>query len=126
MRVLLAHNFYQSGAPSGEDTVFQEERALLKARGVDVISYERHSDDLKGAGVAQLTRSALDSVWARETRRELAALIHRTHPNVVHFHNTFPLISPSAYAACYAAGVPVVQTLHNFRLICPGAMLFRA
>lgn len=125
MRVLLAHNFYQSSSPSGEDTVYREERALLEASGVDVIPYERHSDTLRDAGWLELGRSALAAAWSKSTYREISELIDRTRPSVAHFHNTFPLITSSAYAACRDAGVAVVQTLHNFRLVCPGAMLFR-
>jgi len=125
VRVLLAHNFYQSSSPSGEDSVYREERALLEGNGVEVVPYERHSDTLSGAGWLELTRSALDVAWSRNSYREVRELVERTQPTVAHFHNTFPLISPSAYAACRDAGVPVVQTLHNFRLVCPGAMLFR-
>lgn len=125
MRVLLAHNFYRSTAPSGEDTVYKEERALLERHGVEVIPYERQSDELDTAGMLTLARSALHASWSDRVARELATLIARTRPDVAHFHNTFPLISPSAYGACAAAGVPVVQTLHNYRLICPGAMLYR-
>jgi len=125
MRVLLAHNFYRSTAPSGEDTVYLEERSLLERHGVEVIAYERQSDELDTAGMSTLARSALDASWSDAAARQLSSLIVRTRPDVAHFHNTFPLISPSAYGACAAAGVPVVQTLHNYRLICPGAMLYR-
>ncbi|MFC4307990.1 glycosyltransferase [Steroidobacter flavus] len=125
MRVLLAHNFYRSTAPSGEDTVYREERALLERHGVEVIPYERQSDELDTAGALTLARSALQASWSDSVARELSGLIARTRPDVAHFHNTFPLISPSAYDACVKAGVPVVQTLHNYRLICPGAMLYR-
>jgi glycosyltransferase involved in cell wall biosynthesis len=125
MRVLLAHNFYRSTAPSGEDTVYREERALLERNGVEVIPYERQSDELDTAGALTLARSALRASWSDSVARELSGLIARTRPDVAHFHNTFPLISPSAYGACAAAGIPVVQTLHNYRLICPGAMLYR-
>lgn len=125
MRVLLAHNFYQSSSPSGEDSVYREERALLESNDVEVIPYERHSDTLSGANWLELTRSALDVAWSHRSYGEVRELVERTQPDVAHFHNTFPLISPSAYAACQDAGVPVVQTLHNFRLVCPGAMLFR-
>lgn len=125
MRVLLAHNFYRSSSPSGEDTVYREERALLEARGVEVIAYERYSDELQSAGPLAVARSALNVAWSNAARADVAALVRRSRPDIAHFHNTFPLISPSAYAACRDAGVPVVQTLHNFRMICPGAMLFR-
>jgi glycosyltransferase involved in cell wall biosynthesis len=64
-------------------------------------------------------------VWAADTRREVADLIRREKPQLAHLHNTFPLVSPSIYTACKEAGVPVVQTLHNYRLICPAAIFFR-
>lgn len=124
MRVLLAHNFYQSASPSGEDSVFRNERSLLEAAGHTVIAYERHNDDI-GAGVGSRARAAVDAVWSSRTHREVSALIEAHRPDVAHFHNTFPQISPSAYAACRSAGVPIVQTLHNYRLICPGALLMR-
>jgi glycosyltransferase involved in cell wall biosynthesis len=125
MRVLLAHNYYRSVAPSGEDAVFKNERDLLQQRGIDVVPFERFSDDIDATTVAQRTRLALDTAWSKTTYRNMNALIRRTRPDVAHFHNTFPLISPSAYAACQDNGVPVVQTLHNFRLICASALLQR-
>src|SRR5215510_1435401 len=100
MRVLLAHNFYQSDAPSGEDAVYRDERALLESNGIDVIGYERHSDELKAAGAMRLASVAWQAPWSGETMRELRDLIRRTRPAVAHFHNTFPLISASAYEAC--------------------------
>lgn len=105
--------------------MYREERGLLEANGIEVIPFERHSDVLSGASAISLAKSALEAAWSRRTYQDVQRLIRRTRPTVAHFHNTFPLISPSAYAACHSAGVPVVQTLHNFRLVCPGAMLFR-
>lgn len=124
MRILLAHNYYQSSAPSGEDAVFRMERALLEQAGHDVIVYERHNDEIK-ASPAERLNAAVSTTWSRRSYRDLQILIGRYRPDVAHFHNTFPLISPSAYHACRDNGVPVVQTLHNFRLICPGALLLR-
>lgn len=125
MKVLLAHNYYRSSAPSGEDAVFRNERTLLERNGIDIISFERFNDDIDDSTVAKRIRLALNYAWSAETYREISALIRRTRPDLAHFHNIFPLISPSAYAACRDAGVPVVQTLHNFRFVCPGAMLLR-
>jgi glycosyltransferase involved in cell wall biosynthesis len=65
------------------------------------------------------------TLWNQAVYRELRALIRRERPQVAHFHNTFPLISPAAYYAARAEGVPVVQTLHNYRLLCPNALFFR-
>ncbi len=120
MRVLLVHNFYHHAG--GEDVVFATERDLLKEHGVEVHEYTRHNDEI---GQASPTRVAGGTVWARGSYRDLEALLRQHRPDLAHFHNTFPLVSPSGYYACRAAGVPVVQTLHNYRLLCPSATLFR-
>jgi glycosyltransferase involved in cell wall biosynthesis len=124
MKVLLAHNFYRSSAPSGEDSVYRNERKLLENR-LEVVAYERHNDDIDESTLAKKMALAKDCAWSKRTYQELKALIQETRPDVAHFHNTFPLISPSAYAACRELHVPVIQTLHNFRLICPNALLLR-
>lgn len=120
MRVLIAHNFYQH--PGGEDVIFQAEGDLLERRGHEVIRFVKHNDDL-----ADWSKVALAgrTVWNAATYRELSALIASARPDVAHFHNTLPVISPSAYHAAAKAGVAVVQTLHNYRAICPSATLFR-
>jgi glycosyltransferase involved in cell wall biosynthesis len=120
MKILAVHNRYQR--PGGEDQVFVDETALLEARNQRVLRYEVHNDQVK-----QLNRLALmkDTVWNSSAYRELGALIRRERPEVVHFHNTLPLISPAGYYAARAEGVPVIQTLHNYRLLCPVALFFR-
>jgi glycosyltransferase involved in cell wall biosynthesis len=125
MRVLLVHNFYRSSAPSGEDAVFHNECELLRAHGHEVITYTRSNDDIDETSLPKRVRLALAGAWSEVSYRDIADLISRVRPDVAHFHNTFPLISPSAYAACQDHGVPVVQTLHNYRLICAGALLQR-
>lgn len=125
MKILLAHNFYRSSAPSGEDTVYRNERSLLNESGFEVVTFERYNDDIDESTLAKRVRLALAAAWSERTHREITAIIRRERPDVAHFHNTFPQISPSAYAACREQGVPVVQTLHNFRFICPQAMLLR-
>ena len=123
MRVLLAHNHYRP--PSGENVVFENERKLLQERGVEVITYERHNAEINQFSPLQRLGLAWESVWSKRSYAEIKRLIKETRPDIAHFHNTFPLISASAYAACKDSGVPVVQTLHNYRLICPKAMLQR-
>ncbi|MEC5218598.1 glycosyltransferase involved in cell wall biosynthesis [Actimicrobium sp. GrIS 1.19] len=120
LRVLIVHNAYQ--LRGGEDSVVDAERDLLRAHGHAVEMFERHNDELK-----TLPRStiAADTIWSRQSVTALGATLQRFQPDVVHFHNTFPLISPSAYWAVRDAGLPVVQTLHNFRLHCPQAMYLR-
>lgn len=120
MRVLIAHNYYQQAG--GEDAVVAEEYALLARNGVEVELYQQHNDRIAAMPRAQL---ALDTLWSRQTLRELGAQIERFRPDVIHAHNTFPLISPSLYFAAAQHDVPVVQTLHNFRLFCAQAMFLR-
>lgn len=123
MKVLLVHNFYQSSAPSGEDAVFRNEAGLLRKKGVEVVTYERNNDDLQ-EGLRGLA-GGLRTVWSRETYRDLQGLIGKERPDIAHFHNIWYLISPSAYYACNNLGVPVVQTLHNFRMFCANGLLLR-
>jgi glycosyltransferase involved in cell wall biosynthesis len=120
MKILLAHNLYKQ--PGGEDQVFAAEAALLEARGQRVVRYTVHNDQVEGMSGPALAGATL---WNRSIYRELRAMFRRERPDVVHFHNTFPLISPAAYHAARAEAVPVVQTLHNYRLLCPNAMLMR-
>lgn len=124
MKVLLAHNFYRTAVPSGEDTVYRNERRLLEANA-DVIPYERHNDAIDDSNLTKKMSLAFDAAWSREVYEELSVIVRKTRPDIAHFHNTFPRISPSAYAACRDHGVPVIQTLHNFRFICPGGLLLR-
>jgi glycosyltransferase involved in cell wall biosynthesis len=119
----MAHNFYR--LRGGECAVFDAECALLRDAGHEVVPFTRHSDAIaQESGLRRLTLP-LRSIWSTESREQLAAVLAREAPDVAHFTNTFPLISPSAYAACAAAGVAVVQTLHNFRWLCPAATFFR-
>ena len=120
MKILTVHNRYQQ--PGGEDVVFAREAALLREYGHEVVEYV--DDNKHIAGQHRLT-VALESVWSRPTYQRLLQILLKLRPDIVHFHNTFVRISASAYAACRAAGVPVVQTLHNYRSVCPAATLFR-
>ncbi len=120
MKVLQVHNFYQN--PGGEDQVYAAEYELLLSHGHQVIRYEAHNDDL-----AQMSgvRAALATHWNGDTYRDMRRLLREQQPDIIHSHNTFPLMSPSLYYAAAAERIPVIQTLHNYRLICPGANLFR-
>ena len=119
-RVLIAHNAYQHRG--GEDSVVEAEIALLRSHGHAVETYFRSNDDVAGMSSPALARHTL---WSPRTLHDLAELIRRFQPDVIHVHNTFPLISPSLYWAAERAGVPVVQTLHNFRLMCLNALFLR-
>lgn len=121
LRVIVVHNAYQQRG--GEDAVVADEVALLRSRGHAVELYLRNNDD-----VDQISRSRLaaGTLWSRVTLRELGTMIESFVPDIIHAHNTFPLISPSVYWAASRARVPIVQTLHNFRLLCLNALLLRA
>jgi glycosyltransferase involved in cell wall biosynthesis len=120
MRILLAHTYYKQ--PGGEDRVFEAECALLRRNGHDVVEYRRHNDQTDTMSRSQL---AAGTLWSRSTYSELRKLLQRERPDICHFHNTFPVMSPSAFWAAHEEGVPVVVTLHNYRLLCPSATLMR-
>lgn len=123
MRVLLAHNYYRSLSPSGEDVVFANEVSLLRTHNVSAATFLRHNDDITRFGLAGKLLLPLTSTWSRTAYRELRGVLKREKPDVCHFHNLFYLLSPSVYSACRDAGVPVVQTLHNFRFFCVNGLL---
>ncbi|MGH8337914.1 MAG: glycosyltransferase, partial [Gammaproteobacteria bacterium] len=120
MRVLLVHNFYQ--IPGGEDSVVREELSMLQSRGVDVELFSVSNDDIKGTWGSIAV--ALQVAYSPQARRALAQKLAAFLPDVVHIHNFFPLLSPSILDACRDAGVPSVFTLHNFRVLCPSALLY--
>jgi glycosyltransferase involved in cell wall biosynthesis len=120
MKILVVHEHYlQAG---GEDQVFAAEADLLERYGHRVVRHTVHNSSTDGMGRLALAR---DTVWSRSARRDVHRLLRRERPDIMHVHNTLPLLSPSIYYAAHDEGVPVVQTLHNFRLVCPSALLFR-
>jgi glycosyltransferase involved in cell wall biosynthesis len=123
MKILMVHNSYQQNG--GEDVVFENDRDLLSARGHGVCIYRRHNDEIGRYGLVAKSTLPLRTVWAWDSAAQLRQILQRERPDVAHFHNTFPLISPAAYYACRDAEVPVVQSLHNPRLICPAATFYR-
>lgn len=123
MKILLVHNHYGTSAPSGENRVFELERDLLIRNGHEVETFERHSDDLRKRGKAGMIAGAAMTVWNPQTTHAMAEAVTRFHPDVVHAHNTFPMISPSVFSAAQKAAR--VLTLHNYRLACPAAIPLR-
>lgn len=125
MRVLLVHNRYRSSVPGGEDRVVDQECAALLAEGHSVERFERSNDEIRLASLADKALVGGRVLWSEKTRRSLGAQLHSFSPEVVHVHNTFPLLSPSILHACRAARVPVVATVHHYRMVCPSGDLFR-
>ena len=120
MKILQVHNFYQQRG--GEDAVYAAECELLRQYGHTVIQHSVHNDAIKDMSRLEV---AAKTIWNSDSYREIKALIRQHSPDVLHAHNTFPLVSPAAYYAAAEARVPVIQTLHNYRLLCPGAIFFR-
>ncbi len=119
-RILIVHNRYRR--PGGEDTVVATETALLRSRGHAVELLLESNDAL---GQRPGARQALEVVWSRRSIRSIREMIRQFRPDVVHCHNIFYRISPAIFWTCRRMGVPVVQTLHNFRLGCANARLSR-
>jgi len=124
MRILFVHNYYGSSAPSGENRVFKAEVKMLKEHGHEVQCFTRHSDEIRDKGIMGLVKGALSTPWNPFASHKLKGVLKLFKPDVVHVHNTFPLISPAIFhtignlASC-------VLTLHNYRIFCPAALPFR-
>lgn len=120
MRILLAHNHYQN--PGGEDEVFRSEKELLEGQNHEVHVVTRSNSE---AGRVKALGKAAQTLWSRESFGEIEKVVVERDIDIAHFHNTHFMISPSAYAGCKRHGVPVIHTLHNYRLVCPGGLLYR-
>jgi glycosyltransferase involved in cell wall biosynthesis len=120
LRIIILHNHYRQAG--GEDAVVTAERCLLQQNGHCVRSLEVNNDGIAARNMPAL---AVSAIYSRSSRRFLEREIGDFRPDLVHVHNFFPRLSPSIYFGCEKVGIPVVQTLHNYRLICPGALLFR-
>lgn len=122
MRILILHNAYK--AAGGEDSVVRQETALLQAHGHDVI-YDEISNDAIASNIEKI-RSFMQVTGSKLQADRIRALCAEVKPDIVHIHNFFPLLSPAAHGAARASGAAVVQTLHNYRLLCASALLMRS
>lgn len=121
-KILMIHNFYQISG--GEDTVFKNEVEMLRKNGHEVIEYTRSNDELKESKI-KLLLLPFTTIWSWKTYREIKRIIKKQNIDIVHCHNTFPMISPSVYYAAWNQKIPVVQTIHNFRFLCPCGTFYR-
>ena len=121
--ILIVHNFYQ--IPGGEDTVVANEKKMLEDHGHKVLEYTRNNSELKNLTSIQKILLPITTIFNYTTFREIMRCIKENEIDIVHVHNTLNIISPSVYYAARACRVPVVQTIHNFRMVCPGATFFR-
>lgn len=123
LNILQIHNYYQQAG--GEDTVVSNEKRLLEEAGYSVFTYYRSNEEVnKKSGLGKLS-IPFTAVFSWKSYREIKAIIKREHIDLVHIHNTHMVISPSAFYAAFHCHIPVVQTIHNFRLACPAGVFYR-
>ena len=122
-KILIVHNYYQ--IPGGEDTVVENEKNMLIDKGHKVLMYTRHNDEIKNRNFFKKLLLPLETIFSLRTYKEVKSIIKKENVDIVHVHNTLPLISPSVYYAAIHSNVAVVQTVHNYRLLCPAATFTR-
>ncbi len=122
-KILIVHNYYQ--VPGGEDTVVANEKYMLEKYGHEVVLYNRNNLELKNMGIFQKLMFPVNTIFNFKTYYDIKRIIKNRHIDIVHVHNTLNLISQSVYYAAIVCKVPVVQTIHNFRLLCPSATFYR-
>ena len=120
MRILSIHNRYQ--IRGGEDESRELEERLLRDHGHHVDVYEEHNNRVSSL---KMTQVAVKTIWSQEAYKKVRQQLQQVPTNLIHVQNFFPLISPSVYYAAQHEGVPVVQTLRNYRLLCPNGLFFR-
>lgn len=123
LHILQVHNYYRIAG--GEDQVVRNEGRLLERHGHKVFLYSRRNEEISRMNPLQKLCLPFTTVFSLKTFREVKRLIKRKKIDIVHVHNTLPLVSPAVFYAAFACRVPVVMTVHNFRLLCPGADFYR-
>jgi len=123
VRILIVHESYvQRG---GEDAAVEADADLLRRNGHDVRLWSISNAEIEKWPLHRKVRLAWQTTWSSASRRRIKSLITEHRVDLVHFHNTLPIVSPSAIRAAHGRGVPVVMTLHNYRLVCPAGTLMR-
>jgi len=122
---LLVHEYYRSSSPSGEDRVFEREKELLQQNGVEVESLIFKNDFIGTKYGPSVFKTALYTPWSPIGKRMVKEAVHKFSPDLLHFHNTFPVLSQAAIYQAKKMGCATVQTLHNFRTVCAQAMLMK-
>lgn len=120
MRVAIVHGRYRQ--LGGEDNVVEQEMELLQSRGVEVVPFIRDNSSFPSEGSA---RVAIEAIWSRGIAAEFDRFLRSERPDIIHVHNTFPFLSPAVFSVADRQNIPAVLTLHNYRLLCPAATLFR-
>ncbi|MGN9812293.1 glycosyltransferase [Micromonospora sp. BQ11] len=125
MRVVVAHNRYREAQPSGENTIVDVEITQLTAAGVEVLPFIRSSDEIPSMSKAAKALLPISPIWAPKAQHDLDRLLTEHRPDVLHLHNPYPLLSPWVVRTAHRRGVPVVQTVHNYRQVCSSGLYFR-
>ncbi|MBQ9590316.1 MAG: glycosyltransferase family 4 protein [Butyrivibrio sp.] len=120
--VLIVHNYYR--IPGGEDVVVANEKKLLESHGHKVILYTRNNDEVKDKGLLNKVGLLFVSIFNIRTYNDICKIIDKEKIDIIQVHNTVALISPAVYLAGINRGVPVIQTVHNFRLVCPNGVCY--
>lgn len=121
--ILIVHNYYKF--PGGEDTVVANEKTLLESRGHKVVLYTRNNAELEQQGALNKILLPINTIFSLRTYKDVKRIIKEQKIDILHVHNTLNMISPSVYYAGFHSHIPVIQTMHNFRLLCPGALFYR-
>ncbi|MEU4590828.1 glycosyltransferase family 4 protein [Micromonospora aurantiaca (nom. illeg.)] len=125
MRIVVAHNRYREAQPSGENTIVDAEIAQLTAAGVEVLPFLRSSDEIPSMSKPAKALLPISPIWAPKAQHDLDRLLTEHRPDVLHLHNPYPLLSPWVVRTAHKRGVPVVQTVHNYRQVCSSGLYFR-
>jgi len=125
MKILYIHNFHRSGAPSGDDIVVKKEVSLLKEKGHNVFLFSKYNDEINNFRIKDKIRLFIEIPWSKSSQLELKELLKEEQFDIIHIHNIFPMFSPSIYLTLKHSEIPFVHTLHDFRLFCANAFLFR-
>lgn len=122
-KILIVHNYYQ--IPGGEDIVVANEKQMLEKHGHEVFLYSRNNSEIKKMSIVHRMLLPFIYIFNVKTYLDIKRIIIEKNINIIHVHNTLSLVSPSVYYIAVKYRVPIVQTVHNFRLICPGATFYR-
>lgn len=125
LKILLVHNYYGSSAPSGENTVYDAEKSLLKSAGQGVVEFTRHSDEIRCQGIWGAIKGGVSVPWNPFIYTSMRRTIEQQSPDIMHVHNTFPLISPAVFHSAAKTSTATVLTLHNYRTVCAAAIPMR-
>jgi len=125
VKVVVAHNRYREAIPSGENVIVDTEIAQLRAAGIEVLPFQRSSDSIGELPLAEKALLPLSPIYGHAAQRDLSRLLEAERPDVLHLHNPYPLLSPWVVRTAHSHGVPVVQTVHNYRQVCSSGLYFR-